>query len=430
MKKLRAGKPPRLLAVLAHVPRTLLLLGVVQLLLLVWLLMGISAWFSVGEKELQRALEAQQQVVIDAKTGKLLSPEAEAEFSDAPSKKPSDATSEVKTPSNSALAPAYDVAPSVDNAVAPDATTPAAPEQTEQAPSANATAATGDTLDTAPAPALAPVPRSNNSLVPAPAPEVSDITPNGVLPKKGGKHAIPYQLYAKRYVWAKEDVPPSVSILVVGLGLNPRSMQAALDLPAEVSLAIGPYGDPRWVEYARNQGHEVWLDLPAQTNDFPRHDPGVFGIHAALNPEQVTKTLRRAMMQINGYVGFVLPIGQTVMPEAKLAAPLLEEATTRGLRVVVPTSDQVLSQFAYVTPHRANILEPIAIIDSTSSEAFIRARLAKLEEHAQENGHVFAVVGSTPLSLKMVSEWTKGLKKKNIALVPVTALYSAPAKEE
>lgn len=416
------GKARALRNQLRLIPRALWALLAFQVAMVALLILSTAAFFSVGDSEIKRAIDTQQRVVMDAKTGVILSPLA-------PAKKPKDP-----------LVPAYDVAPP------PKKTTEKKPEPNiEEAPSAPentppqektapppADAAISSGLDMSPAPEISPVARSNRSLIPAPAPEVSDITEKGILPKIGGKNLTPAKLYAKRYVWPKEDAPAAISILISGLGVNPRSMQAALTLPDDVSFAFTPYGENvvTWVEYARNAGHEVWLDMPTQTEDFPRTDPGPYGIFKGLEATEVTAHLQQAMMQYSGYVGLALPLNQAVLPEAAVAVTMLEETSKRGLRIAVPASSTALSQLAHLKPHMRDILLADSIIDSTPSEAFIRARLAKLEEQALENGHVFAVASDTPLTLRLIAEWSKTLKAKKIVLVPVSALYSAPEKEK
>ena len=398
---------------LRRIPRALWVFVVLQLVLVALLVMGIGRLFSVGDEESARAVSAQQRIVIDAKTGKILSPLA------------------VKEPSDADLVPAYDVAPNTTPDPAPtDAPvdTPDAPvdtpSPTPDAP-ADPTPATEGTssLDMGKPPVITAIARSHGSLVPAPAPEVSDMTDSGILPKTN-KDVTPATIYAHRHVWAQEDAPPAIAILVSGLGMNARSMKAALALPPEVSFVFSPYGEnsPQWVEYARNAGHEVWMELPAETTDFPRTDPGPYGIFKGLEAAEIVTHMHQAMKRFPGYVGMALPIDQSALSEAAIAVPALEELSKRGLLLAVPSSAEALSQLAHVAPHKKEVLLADAVIDSTPSEAFIRARLSKLEEQAKTKGRAFAAVSDTPLSLQVVAEWAAGLKEKNIILVPVSAM--------
>lgn len=407
-------------ATLRRIPRALWAFLAIQLVLVVLLVMGVGSLFSVGSKESLRAANTQQRVVIDAATGKVLSPLA------------------AETPEDAAL-PAYDVAPSEPTPppVAPEVPaatpeTPAAPEVPEPSPAAEtAPASTAERrLDTGKEPAIAAIARGKESLIPAPAPEVSETSAKGVLPKST-KDASPSTLYARTYRWPAEESPPALAVLVVGLGMNARSMEAALALPPDVAFSFTPYGKnvAQWVEWARNAGHEAWMDLPAQTQDFPRTDPGPYGIFKGLDATQVEAKMHEAMRRFPGFVGMTLPIGQGTLTESSIAVPMLEELGKRGLLLAVPTSDVRLSQIAHAAPHERAIFMADTVIDSTPSEAFILARLSKLENELKTNGHAFAVISDTPLSLRVLGEWLKGLKAKNIVLVPPTAIPYAPDGE-
>lgn len=165
------------------IPRALWGVVLVQLLLVILLVSSVGSMLSVGNKEISRAINTQQRVVIDARTGKVLSPLASKEAV------------------NAELVPAYDVAPSEeedagkDPEKAPADTPPAPPADTapdgstttsdtaEKETPAPVVSGSSQALDVASAPAVTPVPRQNTSLIPGPAPEVSDITEHGVLPK-------------------------------------------------------------------------------------------------------------------------------------------------------------------------------------------------------------------------------------------------------
>lgn len=400
------------------VPRTLWALLAVQLLFVLLLLTSIGGLFHLGSDEVKRATGVQQRIVIDAKTGMILSPLAAEAATDA------------------SFIPEYDVAPDDGGESTPpkDKATPPAPAPTEDAsptpqedaPPAPKALAAG-ALDTGKAPAVAPIPRNHGSLIPAPAPEVSDITPKGALPKVT-KDISPSMIYAPRYVWDTKNPKPAIAVLVVGLGMNARSMEAALTLPSEVAFSFSPYGEnaAEWVEWARNAGHEAWMDLPSQTRDFPRTDPGPYGIFKGLPPSQILEHMHEAMFRFPGFVGMTLPLDQSVLAESGVAVTMLEELGKRGLLLAVPSSNVDIARLAHVAPHRKEILLADTIIDSTPSEAFIRARLAKLEDEVKRKNRMFVVVGNTPLSLTLVAEWARTLKGKDILLVPPTAFIDRP----
>ena len=61
------------------------------------------------------------------------------------------------------------------------------------------------------------------------------------------------------------------------MGLSDGATAEAIkDLPAPISVAYGAYGRnlQDWVEKARQEGHEVLLQIPLEPLDYPTNDPG------------------------------------------------------------------------------------------------------------------------------------------------------------
>lgn len=208
-------------------------------------------------------------------------------------------------------------------------------------------------------------------------------------------------------------------------------MQAALTLPPEVGFSVTPYGDnsARWVEWARNDGHEVWLEMPSQTTGFPRSDPGPYGIFKGIEAPDIVSNMHKAMVRFSGYVGFALPLEQAILSEASVAVTLLEELSKRGLLLAVATSTVDAKHIPHIAPHRGEIIFADSVVDSTPSEAFIRARLAKIEANSNTMPRQFIAVSDTPLSLDIIREWAGTLKAKNIVLVPPSALTRTAADD-
>ncbi|WP_412160064.1 divergent polysaccharide deacetylase family protein, partial [Pantoea sp. SIMBA_079] len=62
-----------------------------------------------------------------------------------------------------------------------------------------------------------------------------------------------------------------------GLGLSQTGSMEAIDkLPQEVTLGFAPQGNSlqRWMQAARQNGHELVLQLPMEPFDYPRVNPG------------------------------------------------------------------------------------------------------------------------------------------------------------
>ena len=61
-------------------------------------------------------------------------------------------------------------------------------------------------------------------------------------------------------------------------------------------------------------------------------------------------------------------------------------------------------------------------IDKTPSQGHIKTKLRELERIVMDKKFAVAIVRPLPISMEILSEWTSSLKKKGIALAPITAI--------
>ncbi len=473
-------------AKLRRIPRALWVLVPLQLALIAALVLSIAAGFHLHSKEAIRAANIQQRVVIDAMTGKVISPvapvkdtsllpdspydvapkDAVASPVDTDMPKTEPAPVEESTPNNTpastettepeANVPNTDTTHTTESETAPSEskeplhekvseanTAPATIDQKKNTDSSTASVVGNKlispndaaALDTTAEPLIAPQPRTNKSLVAAPALEVSDRTDKGILPKINGADVTPSKIYSRPYIWPKEEPKPSISIVVVGLGMNARSIQEAFNLPSAVALSFSPYGarSAEWLNSARNKGHETWMDLPAEESTFPYNDPGAYGVVKGLDTTAVVAHMHEAMLKFSGYAGMTLPLKQVILNESSVAVPMLDELQKRGLFMIVPSTKTELDSMPHLVPYLSDMLLADAVIDASMSKDVMESRLSSIEEDAREKtkeeGVIFIVVDDTPNVIRAVSAWTKTLKKKKIVLVPPSAVIFKKLKD-
>ena len=134
-------------------------------------------------------------------------------------------------------------------------------------------------------------------------PALIEQTAQGPLPKIGADGRTPMTAYAPPVAPFKG---PRIAIVVNGLGLSARTTSAAIQtLPAAVTLSFAPYESDvqRWVGEARRAGHEVLLEIPMESYDFPDSDPGPHTLRAAAGEESNTERLVWSMTRFTGYAG-------------------------------------------------------------------------------------------------------------------------------
>src|SRR5690606_5334718 len=130
------------------------------------------------------------------------------------------------------------------------------------------------------APPLPPVPadpasvRQDPRLAHLPERGMTEQSSYGPLPVRAADGRRPFDVYSRGWSGARGA---RIAIVIGNFGLSPTdSINAIQRLPGAGSLAFAPLGNSfaRWMTIARNQGHELVLQLSFESSDYPRVDPG------------------------------------------------------------------------------------------------------------------------------------------------------------
>jgi polysaccharide deacetylase 2 family uncharacterized protein YibQ len=260
-------------------------------------------------------------------------------------------------------------------------------------------------------------------LVAVPVAELVEESKYGPLPKIAVDGRRPAEVYARpsRYaVKAGAGEPARVAVLVNGLGLPDSPSSDVLEgLPASISVAYGAYGRSTQdlVTKARNDGHEVLLQIPLEPNDYPNVDPGPHTLLTALPPQDNLKRLQWLMSRYTGYVGVTNHMGAKFEATRDSLLPVLEEVKRRGL---------IYIDDGIVQDSTAGQIAGVLGLDYSVAHVRLEARdlakaLAQLEATARERGAAIGVAKAEPATVKQLSEWAGKLESKGIVLVPVSA---------
>jgi polysaccharide deacetylase 2 family uncharacterized protein YibQ len=282
---------------------------------------------------------------------------------------------------------------------------------------------------TAPPPTL-PVPESETGSITLPEVPVAELfeeSQYGPLPKIANDGRRPAEMYARpsRYAAAPAAGEPSrIAVLLTGLGTGEGASPSLLKgLPPTVSVAFGAYGRSLQdaVTSARDEGHEVLLQIPLEPNNYPTEDPGPHTLLTTLPPAENLKRLQWLMSRYTGYVGVTNLMGAKFDTSAPSLQPVLEEMKRRGLLYV--------DDGATAESPATKIAETIGLDYSTVSVQIdagdVAKQLAKLEAAAKERGAAIGVAKAKPATVKQLIEWASKLEGKGVVLVPVSAALRA-----
>lgn len=250
---------------------------------------------------------------------------------------------------------------------------------------------------------------------------------NGLsLPKvsENGERAMQY--YAKNY--RRQNELPVVAIIITGLGQSKKITEMALSLDDRISLAFSPYSPVAgsWAAASRLSGHELYLELPFQTDSYPETDPGPYSILLSRTQAENVKNMHWALSRFQGYAGVLAPIGEVITGNNDVFTPLAKEMATRGLMMVVGhlPGPPVENEDGSVKKPAHNLTTAYADvwIDEELTEMSIQARLATLEQIAQRNGYAIGIAQAYPLSIKQIKGWQLSLGERGLMLVPASLI--------
>ena len=272
-------------------------------------------------------------------------------------------------------------------------------------------------LVTKPAVDMVNVKRSAKSLIFAPAPEISKPTKHGLLPILGKHDAKASHVYARTF--RPTDDTPMIAVVVTGLGFHAGSLNQALALPADVTLSVSPYAPALGavIDSARNAGHEIWFDLPVQTERYPAEDPGPLSIVVTLNYSERATRLEKLMIATRGAVGAIFPPAETLSKYEEIFLGVVETFTEHGLHLFYTDEDAPMVDE-----------EPLRhadyIILKSSSPSKLTSEFSSLAStlKATENS-VIIMVQASATTLRALADFIPKLKKLPVTLAPLSAFY-------
>ncbi len=235
----------------------------------------------------------------------------------------------------------------------------------------------------------------------------------------------PFTAYAAEADRAKAAKMPVVAIVVGGLGVGAaKTTDAIMKLPAAVTLAFTPYGsDPgKLAARAREQRHEILLQIPMEPFDYPDNDPGPQTLLTTLNPEQNLDRMSWHLSRFQGYVGVANFMGGRFVVADAAMLPVIREAAKRGLGYFDDGSSPRGVAASLAAAQAMPFVKGDIGIDTVPTAVEIDHALADLEKMAKERGAAVGVASALPISIERIAIWTKTLESHGIMLVPLTTV--------
>ena len=265
-------------------------------------------------------------------------------------------------------------------------------------------------------------PLSPHGLPPAPDPRLIEIIPEGVLPIRADEGVTPLRVYA-RPLPPQADMAsalPRVAMILRGAGIGQlATLEATLRLPSDMSFALSPYAHEidRQSGEIREEGHEVFLDVPLLARDQNFEDAGPKALMPTAGDAENLSRLKWSMARFAGYAGLLAISGSDGVVTSDVKDLLARQAETRGLGLVTS------SPLDLTTPASPNAHARISIlIHSDISSTGIDDALERLTAEAKQKGSALGVAVITPLAIERLKKWSEGLAAQGVRLVPASAV--------
>lgn len=216
-----------------------------------------------------------------------------------------------------------------------------------------------------------------------------------------------------------------IAIVIDDLGPAYAAAEAAIALPAPVTLAILPYADaaPALARQARANGHEIIVHLPMQP--FDRHKyPGPRALRVEQAPATRLADLDWNLGRFDGYAGVNNHMGSRATSDPAVMREVLGEIARRGLYFLdsVTSESSVAAQIAGALgmPHASRDV----FLDHRIDAAETRRRLAQLEAVARRRGTAIAIGHPHPSTLAVLREWLRQAPERGFQVVPLSELMA------
>jgi len=271
---------------------------------------------------------------------------------------------------------------------------------------------------------------SHTPLPAAPVAALTETTEFGALPIVGANGDRPADVYARPY--SNPADLPRVALVIGGLGINEEATRTAIEtLPGEVTLSFVPYAEnlQGWIDLARQNGHEVILELPLEPFDYPTNDPGPATILTSSTPDENARRLDWVLGRAGGYVGLMNYQGARLTASERSYAPVLQEIADRGLLFL----DDGTSPRSMTRRISAGTGGEWAVasrrIDLRRNGAAINSALQHLETAAQADGVAIGVGFAYPVTVEQIMTWVSTLELKGFSLAPLSAATASEMGE-
>ncbi len=221
-----------------------------------------------------------------------------------------------------------------------------------------------------------------------------------------------------------------LAVVINGLGLSQTATDAAITkLPPAVTLAFSPYTRnlKKWIEKAKAGGHEVLIELPMESKEFPAQDPGPLGLLTTIEAKENALRLDAILKDAGDAVGVLDSDGSKFRESEQHISAVFTKLKEKNLFYVQGEPGVRVGETTVATAI-ADV-----VLDERPFRAAVDARLDYAERIAKYQGSAVASLGAKPVSFERLVLWLEQAQKKGVQIAPISEVLirseasSAPA---
>lgn len=215
------------------------------------------------------------------------------------------------------------------------------------------------------------------------------------------------------------DARGRLAILLDDGGQKLDLVPAAAALPTEVGFAILPFL-PKSSETAtalHQAGHEIWLHLPMEPQNYPADDPGPGAVLMSMTASELRSAVHSAINDVPHSVGVNNHMGSRATADLKTMTWVMQELKGRNLafidsRTTVRTVAEEAARAQGVPTNRRHVF-----LDNERSATAIRSQLDDAVYRSRLEGEIIAIGHIDEVTIDVLSRELPGLSKRGADLV-------------
>ena len=264
---------------------------------------------------------------------------------------------------------------------------------------------------------------SATPLIKAPIQGLSRQTPYGNVPAKAENGDTAFTRYAKPFQTNVNS--KSVAIIIGGLGLDAEiTTRAILDLPEQVTLSFAAHSPQlqNWIDQARENGHEVLLEIPMEANDSSDQASNTLIVtdDIAVNTRRLDSLLSKG----SGYFAVTNYNGDKFLSRSDVVAPVMNYFSDAGLGFVFDGSFDAVALPALATNGKLPFIDGEMILDEIDNSTLTKSKLDLLSQKALTGSQPIGIGFAYRSTISSVTEWAETTSNQGIVLVPVSHLMT------